>query len=242
MTTGMTFNGVHSSSFGLLCSPRIPLLPAKRSSTISVAGRDGTYDFDQDSHETRKIPVDCLVKGSSRAALRALMDQMGAWLSGSGYLIFDHDTGKRWQAKVYEGIDPARAPIAAQFTVVFEAQPWPEDVNARTGTIGTAQDYGSPRPFAPVITTTITTGATWLQVTHLASGRYVRIEDTLAVGNVIAIDMNTGKVTKNGASIMTKVRIDSLFFTVPPGSQTITLTTDGAATATMSYRRRYLYA
>lgn len=242
MSMGMSFNGAHSSTFNLSCSPRIPLLPEKRKATIEIPGLDGTYDFNNDSYAPRIIPVDCMIKAADRAALRLLLAQIAVWLSGSGWLIFDHDTGKQWDAKVYSGIDLSKAPLAAQFTISYEAQPYAEDVNATVGTIGTVQDYGSLVPFFPVITVVMTGSAASVQVTHLASGKFIKITDSLVNGNVLVFDMSTGKVTKNGVSCMTKLSIDSLKFCVPPGSQTITVATNGTCTASISYRKRYLYA
>ena len=243
MTLGMTFNGVASSTYGVLCAPRTPLLPEKRRTTIEVPGRDGTFDFGFDSYAPRIITVDCLIKATTRAALRTALAQVAVWLSGSGWLVFDHDTTKRWAAKVYNGIDLSRIPIAAQFSIDFEVQPFAEDVNATSGTIGTAQDYGSALEFYPVITITKSgTTATSLQVALASTGEYVLVTDSIVSGDVLVFDMATGKVTKNGVACMSKVGISSLFFGVPPGTQTISVTTTSTYTASISYRKRYLHA
>lgn len=244
MTFGMTFNGVHSSTLGnLKCSPRIPLLPERRGSTVEAPGRDGAYDFNADSYAMRSIAVDCMITTADRATLRAQLAQIALWLSGSGYLIFDHDTTKRWQAKAYSAIDLEKAAAIGRFTVVFEAQPFAEDVNASTGTILTPQDYGSPLIFYPVITATMTGAATRCTVSLVSTGQYVYVLDSLALNDVLVFDMSTCKVTKNGVLCMDKVPIDSQFFGVPPGWQRINgFTNSPVPTFSMSFRKRYLYA
>jgi phage-related protein len=243
MKLGFTYNGVHSSTYGLLGSPIIPVLPERRRSTVEIPGRDGTFDFNVDSYAPRIIAVECLAQAASRAALVTALAGAAAWLSGNGYLVFDHDTTKRWQAKVYTGIDPRHSPRAAQFTIMFEVQPFAEDVNATTGTIGTAQNYGSAIEFYPVITITKSgTSAATLQLALASTGELVLVTDTIAAGDVLVFDMATGKVTKNGVACMDKVSITSLFFGVPPGTQTISVTTTSTYTASISYRKRYLYA
>jgi phage-related protein len=186
--------------------------------------------------------VDCLVKATSEAELQGYLRAIAVWLSGSGYLVFDGDTAKRWQAKVYQGIDPDFIPLARRFTVIFECQPYAEDVDATTGTIGTAQDYGSDVGFYPVITINMTGSASSLQVSLLSTGEYVLFQDSLVNGNVIVFDMSAGKVTKGGVNAMSKVNIASLFFGVPPGTQIITVTCTGTYSASITYRKRYLYA
>ena len=243
MNVGFTFNGVHSSTYGLTGSPSIPLLPERRRSTIEIPGRDGTFDFQNDSYAPRIIMVQCLAKAATASELRTALAGAAVWLSGSGYLVFDHAPTRRWQAKVYAGIDLLRAPIAGQFTIAFEAQPYAEDTDAVTDTIGTAKDYGSQVLFYPVIT--ITKGATTalaMQLTLASTSETILIADSIPEGTVIVIDMAAGKVTKNGVACMDKVNISSLFFGIPPGTQTINLTTTGAYSASMAYHRRYLYA
>lgn len=241
---GINFNGVDSSSFaGLECYPQIPLLPEKRRSTMEVFGRDGLWDFNVNSYSPRIIPVNFKAKAANRDALRTLLNQVAAWLSGSGYLILNYDPDVRFQAKVYANTDINKYEAFGLFPAQFECNPpWAEDVAATTGTVGTAQDYGSLIEFSPVITVSMTGGASYVQVTHVASGKFVRFTDTLANGNTLIFDMGFAKVSKNGVIQMLKVSIDSLFFNVPPGSQQINVTTDGTCAVSMSYRRRYPYA
>ena len=242
MSRGMTFNGVASSTLHFeYCSPRIPLLPDRRPTTIDLPGRDGTVDFENDSYTSRLIPVDCLMKATTDATLQERLAAAADWLSGSGYIIFDKDTTKRWKGKVYQGSDLARHPLASQFTVVFECQPFAEDVTEiDDAAVDVETDYESPVIFYPQITVTTGAASTSLQVSLTSTGQYGRITEALETDDIVIFDMSTGKVTVNDT--LTKVDITSLFFGVPTGDQTITVTADGAYSAVMAYRKRYRYA
>lgn len=240
---GMTFNNIASLPLHLArCAPLIPLLPEKNASTIEIPGRDGTVDFNNDSYKPRMIPVDCLMEtASSESELRGWLADVAVWLSGSGYLIFDHDTTKQWTAKVYQGIDLNRIPLTSQFIVIFECQPYAEAVAETTeASIGSEVDYASDVEFFPKINITLNGDAEYVQVTLSATGEYVRIEKSMSSADVIAINMATGKATINGAA--TAVTKASNFFGVPTGTQTITVTATNTFTANMDYTKRYLYA
>ncbi len=239
----MMFNGISSSDLHFdFASPRIPLLPFKRPTIVSVAGRHGTVDFDNDSYEPRIIQVDCLIHADTQDELNGYMTVAAKWLSGSGYLIFDHDTSKRWWGKVYDVVDlDYRIPLYHYFTVTFDCRPFAEDVTETTEVeVGAEVDYGSDVTFYPKINITLTADASFVQVSLLSTGEYVRIEDTLSNGDVVVFDMSTGKATVNGT--YHPVTIQSLFFGVPPGPQTITVSATSTFTAFMNYRKRYYYA
>jgi phage-related protein len=242
----MTFNGTASNTLHLEhCVPLVPLLSERTSSRIQIPGRDGFVDFNNDSLMPRLIPVDCLTdEASSEAELAKWMEGIAVWLSGSGNLIFDTDTGMQWkEAKIYQMVEMEHHPRRRRFTVTFECQPYAEAVTKTTGAaVGTATDYGSDVEFYPEITVNITGATESVQVSLLSTGEFVQVVDSLVDSDVIVFNMATGKVTKNGASCMDKVSLTSLFFGVPPGEQTITVTADSTYTATMDYYKRYKYA
>lgn len=243
MANGMTFNGVASSTLSLEhCVPRISILPERIGSAITIQGRDGSFDFNNDSYAPRIVPVDCLLKASTEAELTNRIAAISVWLSGSGYLVFDSDTTKRWYAKVYSDGGRNFIPLATLFTVNFEAQPYAEDVTETTGAIGSAINYGSAIEFYPTIEITMTSAATSVRVTLTSTAEYVLVTDSIENADVISFNMATGLVTNNSVSCMDKVSIASLFFGVPTGTQTISVTTDGTYTAAIKYRKRYLYA
>lgn len=241
---GFTFNGTASSTMNLVHGvPTIPILPQRNSSVIEIPGRDGTLDFGVDSYSTRIIPVECLVTASSEATLNGYLADIAVWLSGSGNLVFDQDTDKYWDAKVYTSIEPVRYPGIAIFTVYFECQPYAIAVSQTTGaTIGVEDDYESDVIFYPQINVTLTDDAAYVQVALTSTGQVVRIEGSYSDEDEIVFDMSTGKVTVNDVSVMDEVTLASEFFGVPTGNQTITVTATSTFTADMDYYKRYMYA
>lgn len=243
MDLTFSFNGISSSVYGIIGYPRVSLVPERRKNKAEISGRDGSFDFGNDSYYPRPITMECMIKANNKAARDTALAEAAVWLSGSGPLILGRSNTKQWMAKVYSSIDLELAARTGRFTVVFEADPpFAEDVDDVVGTIGTEQDYGSPLEFFPVVTLSMTGSAPSVQVCLLSTGEYVLVNDSLENGDELVFDMGAGNVLKNGVTCKDKVNIASLYFGVPPGLQTITVTTDGTYTVSITYKRRYLYA
>jgi phage-related protein len=241
MTRGFTLNAVHSSAHNIICRTRRTIIPDRKLREIEIPGRDGTYDFGNPTYVKTVFTMECSIISSSMANLRTRAHAIAAWVAAVTTLQFDDDPGIVWTGRIANSADLVNTVLLGKFTLVFTAQPYAEDVNPTTGTIGTAQDYGSTVEFYPIITITKSgTTASSLQVSLISTGEYVLVTDSIPSGTVLVFDMSTGKVTKNGVACMTKISIASLFFGVPPGTQTITVTTTSTYTASISYKKRYL--
>lgn len=237
----MTFNGVSSTTLHLTHAvPLVPLLPMRERVIVKVAGRDGYVDFERDSYANRIIPVEMLVEASDETTLETYLADIADWLSGEGYIVFDKDATKRWYGKLYEPISPSRYPKAAKFVAYFECDPWPEDVSETTEDVDSEIDYGSEVEFYPQINVSLTADSSFVQVSLASTGEYVRVEGTFLNGDDFVFNMSTGQVTQNDSNIA--VTLSSLFFGVPTGNQTITVTADSTYTADMNYHKRYRYA
>lgn len=237
----MSINGVSSSTVHITrCVPIVPILPMRESVKTKIVGRDGTVDFQRDSYANRIIPVDILIQASTEALLETYLAEVAAWLSTSGYIVFSHDTTKRWNGRLYNAVEPTRYPGIARFTASFECDPWPEDVDETTGDVDAETDYGSDVIFYPKINVSLTANSSFVQASLASTSAYVRVDGTFLNGDDFVFDMSTGKVTCNGSNIA--VSAASLFFGVPTGAQTISVTATSTYTATMTYRKRYRYA
>lgn len=245
MDLSFTFNGDNSIDYGIIGSPSIPLFPAKRRNIIEIPGRDGAYDFGGDSYPPLLIIMNCIFKSDSYAEKAGDLSAAALWLMGKGPLVLGRDETKQWvSATVNNQPDLLHIGKNARFPIVFECNPpWMEDVNEREDEVDAPIDYGSQLPFCPVIAIEKTGDpATALQVTLASTGQYMLLANAIVAGDVIVFDMSTGKVTQNGADVRSKLLIGSMPFAVPPGEQTITITTQGPYMATMTYRRKYVYA
>lgn len=238
---GFTLGSVHSSAHDIICQSVRQIVPQRNVNEIEVPGRDGTFDFGNPTYQKRIFQLNCSFKGTSLANLRTRARAIAAWASAATTLQFDDDPGIFWTGRISDSAELASKIFTGRFPLIFSAQPYAEDVTATTGTIDAAQDYGSAVEFYPTITVTKSSStASSMQLTLLSTGELMLITDTIAAGDVLVFDMSTGKVAKNGTSCMSKLSIGSLPFGVPPGTQTITVTTTNTYTASISYRKRYL--
>lgn len=73
-----------------------------------------------------------------------------------------------------------------------------------------------------ILTVTLDSTASYLQVKLEETGEYLRIEDSLKSGDEIVIDLENEKVTKNGFSAMTNLALESDFFALPKGTFKVT--------------------
>jgi phage-related protein len=245
MNLDFNFCGVESSTYGIQGNFTVPLLPEKRRNTQEAPGLDGVIDFGHNSYSPLVFSGECRIKAESRAALDAALSSAAVWLSGEGPLILGRSPDKRWpRAKIYAQIDLTYIGSVARFPVTVECNPpFLEDAEETIVDSLTAEtDYGSQLPFYPVIVVTKTGDpANHLQLSIASTGRYMLVEDEVVADDVLVFDMATGRVTKNNQDIRSKLLIGSLPFAVPPGAQTITVTTDSTYAVEMMYRKRYFY-
>lgn len=122
---GFTFNGKHSSDFGLAVkSLDRSLLPSLRKSEITVSGRHGTYDFEQNTYENRIISVDCAIKAGSIHELRQKARRIAGWLKDKGELRFDDEPDKYYIGRVYSRVPFENLFVLGRFTLNFECEPF----------------------------------------------------------------------------------------------------------------------
>lgn len=88
-----------------------------------------------------------------------------------------------------------------------------------------------------ILTITLSANVSFLNVTLLETGEFIYLEDSFISGDVIVIDFENEKVTKNGTLIMNKLYLTSDFFAIPVGSFRITF---NAGTASLTYVERWL--
>lgn len=123
---GLTFNGKHSSDFGLIMKSYRNIKPSMRKREIEIPGKDGGYTFPSYSYNKRIINckfsvIDCATLEELRIRAREISD----WLSAeNANLEFDDEQGKIYIATVYNAIDAEEIATMQEFTVEFECQPF----------------------------------------------------------------------------------------------------------------------
>lgn len=107
------FKGTRSDSFGIVVN-MMPTFkkPKKRYEPIEVEGKNG-IDTIEDAYDAYVLPVKITLMNLSQ------LDNVIAWLDGSGVLECSDDPGKYRTATVYEEVDYERLGERKQTTVEF---------------------------------------------------------------------------------------------------------------------------
>lgn len=117
-----SFKGVKDIDMGINALPYTRTLhPAQRVQQTYIQGRDGTYDWSDDTFDNLKIAIPCVYFGSQAPET---LRQVAAWLRGTGQLVFDDEPERYYQASLYESVDLSRALFEDSFTLTFVAFPF----------------------------------------------------------------------------------------------------------------------
>ncbi|MEK6459537.1 distal tail protein Dit [Heyndrickxia faecalis] len=128
---GITFDGVHSSTFGLIYeSSERPIMPELKDAYIDIPHRDGSILIPDNTAKDITITVKFTLQKNSLRELYEAARQIGAWLTTTGRapLVFDDDPHYYYNAKASASItleQLADFDRIAEFTVQFRCEPYP---------------------------------------------------------------------------------------------------------------------
>lgn len=121
-----TFNGVDSREMGVIVTAMPETVRAERRiESITVAGRNGSLHTDEGVYESYDRTMECaLIK-------RAKLDEITAWLVGSGEMTFSAEPDKVYRVTIANKISIAQMMrVFQKFQVVMDTQPFKYSVNA----------------------------------------------------------------------------------------------------------------
>lgn len=121
-----TFNGVDSREMGVIVTAMPETVRAERRvESITVAGRNGSLHTDEGVYESYDRTMECaLIK-------RARLDEITAWLVGSGEMTFSTEPDKVYRVTIANKISIAQMMrVFQKFQVVIDTQPFKYSVNA----------------------------------------------------------------------------------------------------------------
>jgi predicted phage tail component-like protein len=142
-----TFNGTHSSTFGLVCkSVKRPLLPAAKIGRIEYTKASGFVDYNDTEYEARTITVEVAYIGtkspggawdSDYKEMRQRARDIANWLvitqtTSTAKLIFDDEDDKYYNAKVINELDLQSLWQSGTIQIVFDCQPFAYSVEKQT--------------------------------------------------------------------------------------------------------------
>lgn len=121
-----TFKGIDSRGMGVIVTAMPETVRAERRiESITVAGRNGSLHTDEGVYESYDRTMECaLIK-------RAKLDEITAWLVGSGEMIFSTELDKVYRVTIANKISIAQMMrVFQKFQVVMDTQPFKYSVNA----------------------------------------------------------------------------------------------------------------
>jgi predicted phage tail component-like protein len=127
MIYGLTFNNQHSSLFSTYIRTKDRVLfPTLRKREVQVPGRHGTYDFGDNTFESKLIAIKFTVTASSLHDLRIKARLIAAWLNTTSRqkLVFDDEPDKYYMARVFEKVSIEDIVTTGIFQTTFECEPF----------------------------------------------------------------------------------------------------------------------
>ncbi len=121
-----TFKGIDSREMGVIVTAMPETVRAERRiESITVAGRNGSLHTDEGVYESYDRTMECaLIK-------RAKLDEITAWLVGSGEMTFSTEPDKVYRVMIANKISIAQMMrVFQKFQVVMDTQPFKYSVNA----------------------------------------------------------------------------------------------------------------
>lgn len=118
-----TFDGQTSFDNGIIVT-RIqrPILPTLRDRKLVIAGKDGAWDFGNNTYEESEITIECIL--IQPLDKRALMRSIAQWLSAKGNLIFSDEADKYYYGRLYSTFTEEIDGVIGSFSLTFVVDPF----------------------------------------------------------------------------------------------------------------------
>lgn len=110
-----------------------PILPALRPRKLIIPGKDGAWDFGNNTYEELPLPIDCTIVEPLDDV--SLTRAIAIWLSKKGKLIISDEPEKYYMGRVYETFTPDIIGPAGKFTLNFICDPFAYSISETTDEI-----------------------------------------------------------------------------------------------------------
>lgn len=119
------YNGIDSRMMGVIVTAMPPTVrAAQRVESVKVPGRDGSLHETDGSYDNYTKTMECAIKK------REKIDDIAAWLTGSGEIIFSSEPDKVYRVTISNTISIAQMMRTFQkFQVSFDTYPFKYSVN-----------------------------------------------------------------------------------------------------------------
>lgn len=120
------YNGIDSRSMGIWVTAMPPVIRAeKRMETVEVGGRSGSLHLVENAYNSYMRTMECAILDRQR------IDEIAAWLDGSGTIIFSDELDKVYKIHIVNTISIEQMMRRFQsFVVTMDTYPFKYSVNA----------------------------------------------------------------------------------------------------------------
>lgn len=133
MRSGFTYNGKHSSGFGITAKTKSrPVVPEMKYNSFESPLIDGVYDFSEANeygrvfYNDRFFEIQIQVTSDNLRTLEKKVSKIAVWLRGSGELQFDDMPLVKWKCRIISemGFMPELRGKMTVMTAVFRVEPY----------------------------------------------------------------------------------------------------------------------
>lgn len=186
------FRGVDSRKMGIVVTSMPERVrPERRVDTVEIPGRSGVLHVDGESYENYTKTVECAV------IRRRNIDQVCAWLTGEGDVIFSTEPSKVYRVRVDNQISMGKMMQYFQsFQVNFDTYPFAYSVNAKDEAVvltAAGSLYNRGTVYSEPKITVYGTGNVTLTVNGIAYG-------LTGIDGYVTMDSEAMEVYKDGES------------------------------------------
>lgn len=130
------FKGINSLDMGIIVTSMPAVVrPKRRVDTVTIQGRNGVLHVDDNSYENYTKTVECAIMN------RKGIDEIAAWLVGTGEAIFSTEPDKIYRVRVDNQIDINQMlNVFQKFQVNFDTYPFKYSVNCYDDTVSLIEE------------------------------------------------------------------------------------------------------
>ena len=229
------FKGTDTRSLGMY-QERAPaqVIPTRRVETLEIPGRSGNLEYWDGAYNTYQRTAEYIIRDLSQ------IDRIRALLTGSGWLTFDDEPGRKSWASINNPTEAAQFILEyRRAPVIFDIQPYKYETHPQELTYHLSQGHAletylhNPGTVAAAPLIKIT-GNTFVTITAGGSSFRARI------GSGIVVDCELQECYHPTLGGNLNQDMTGEFISLPPGECPLTLEPEGTATVTIQPRWRWL--
>jgi predicted phage tail component-like protein len=237
-----TFTYKGTSSQGLLKVLKVTrsVLPPSQLKTLEVDGRSGAY-FISKKHGIKRIAFEVALISNSETDLRSDVRTLADFLDADKpEALVCSDEPDKTDFAILDGETDLDEIVKVGFGTINFICP---DPYSQGNTIVTKNlvagsnsvTYNGTAPVYPTMTVTFTASVTSFEISN--GTKKMHIDASMGTTSTLVIDCNTGKITINNVLNLQTITLDSDFFPLVKGTQTLTVS--AYANVTLSYKERF---